>query len=476
MKTVRNVKPKESAMDPHKLGRNYIKRHGTDITGRTTLRFYRNEWWRYEDGRYGVVSNTELMAHLGRAIKEEVDSVPLVNQHGVAYGVTKSLVGNVASAITGTLLVPEGREMPLWLGEGDVGSLLAFKNGLVDVNDALNGIATLKPLTPEWFSSVRFPYGFDAAATAPRWERFLHQVLEGDGERIALLQEFFGYLLTPDTSFHKFMVLEGDGANGKSVVLEILGEMLGPENISHVPLGMFGDRFQLTPTLNRLANIAPEADDTEKPNIGTLKQFTAGDRMYFDRKGIPGIEAKPTARLIIATNNRPAFADLSSALWRRLLLIPFQVSIPESQQDRELARKLRQELPGILNWALEGLKRLRVQGQFTEPAVSVAALAEYRAESNPTGLFLEDFCEAEKGQSVLASDLYAAYQQFCKARGYAALNDKRFGKELKKRFPNMERRRPTVNGFRHWVYDGIRLTYPTGAYMFDPQAELQTAA
>jgi putative DNA primase/helicase len=313
-------------------------------------------------------------------------------------------------------------------------------------------------LTPEWFSAVLFPYRYEPNAQAAQWLAFINEVLEGDQERINLLQEWFGYLLTPDTSLHKFLVLEGDGANGKSVLLEVLGAMLGEKNISHVPLGMFGERFQLTPTLAKLANIAPEADEGESPNVGTLKQFTAGDRMYFDRKGVPGIQAKSTARLVVATNNRPSFADLSAGLWRRMLLIPFRVTIAPENQDRELARKLREELRGIVNWALEGLRRLRQQNRFTDPAVSKAALADYQAESNPAGLFLGDAVEFN-GHAVVHSDvLYGAYKAYCKANGYTALNAKHFGKEVKRRFPLAVRTRPTVEGQRRWAYAGLRLT------------------
>ena len=92
----------------------------------------------------------------------------------------------------------------------------------------------------------------------------------------------------------------------------MLTALLGEHNVAHVPLELFGQRFQLTMTLGKLANIAAEVGDLDKAAEGVLKAFTAGDRMDFDRKGIPGIEAYPTARLVLATNNRPRFSDRSS--------------------------------------------------------------------------------------------------------------------------------------------------------------------
>jgi putative DNA primase/helicase len=131
----------------------------------------------------------------------------------------------------------------------------------------------------------------DDRAQCPTWLKFLDEVLERDIERISLLQEWFGYCLTPDTSQHKFMILEGEGANGKSIVCEVLTALLGKENVSNVPLEMFGERFQLTPTIGKLANIASEVGEIKSVAEGHLKQFTSGDKMYFDRKGIPGIDA-----------------------------------------------------------------------------------------------------------------------------------------------------------------------------------------
>jgi putative DNA primase/helicase len=117
-------------------------------------------------------------------------------------------------------------------------------------------------------------------------------------------------------------------------LLDVLTALLGEENVSQVPLEMFGQRFQLTPTIDKLANICAEVGEISAVAEGVLKQFTAGNRMYFDRKGIPGIERYPTARLILATNNRPRFRDRSMGIWRRILLVPFRFTVPPTKQDR----------------------------------------------------------------------------------------------------------------------------------------------
>jgi P4 family phage/plasmid primase-like protien len=334
--------------------------------------------------------------------------------------------------------------------------LLAVKNGLLDVDVSLRTAQPgLRAATPDWFSPVRLPVAFDPAADCPLFKTFLDEVLEGDRERIDLVQEMFGYCLTFDTTQQKMFILEGEGANGKSVVLGLLTRLLGPENVSHVPLENFGDRFQLTMTLGKLANIAPEVGESTHLAEGTIKQFVGGDRMHFDRKGISPVEAYPTARVVVATNTRPGFADRSSGIWRRLVLIPFRLTIPPDRQDRNLLDKLANELPGILNWSLEGLRRLRQKGHFTEPAVVKQALEEYRREANLEATFLQERYVADPVSEVEAKQLYLEYRQWASGEGSKPVDAAKFGKQIHRSFPTVKRLR-SGQADRHYVYRGLK--------------------
>jgi P4 family phage/plasmid primase-like protien len=315
---------------------------------------------------------------------------------------------------------------------------------------------------------VKFSYAYNPHATCPQWLAFLDMMLERDRERIDLLQEMFGYCLTFDTSRQKFFVLEGDGSNGKSVVLSVLTELVDRSNVSNVPLELFGERFQLASTIGKLVNIAAEADRLTRVAEGTLKQFTGGDRMNFDRKGIAPIETHPTARLVIATNNRPAFADRSEGLWRRMILIPFRVRIPDTEQDPHLAAKLRAELPGILMWAVQGLRRLKDRGAFTVPAICADAKADYREQSNPARTFLLEACAADDVGGVPCHLLYQRYVEWCKANGFEALNNSELGVEVRRAFPAAKRTRAArePGRSRPWIYRGIS---PTETWA-EPQA------
>jgi putative DNA primase/helicase len=420
------------------------------------LRHWRGEWWHWDGKRYGKLAEDDLGSQLTAIVKEDFDRLAAAISEKPLQ-VSRSCIGNVLNALKSMTAVSSEVEQSVWLTSNDRATdYLALANGLVNIEQLLvHHQSTLTPHSPDWFSTVCLPYDYDKTATCSAWAGFLHEVLERDQERINLLQEWFGYALLHDTSQQKFLVLEGEGGNGKSVVLEILAALVGTTNVSHVPLEVFGERFQLTPTIGKLLNIAPEVGEVGRPAEGVIKQFTGGDRMYFDRKGVAGVEVYPTARLVIAANNRPAFVDRSNGLWRRMMLLPFRVSIPEERQDRTLGRKLKLELPGIFNWAVEGLRRLRQNGRFTEPRLSREALDAYKRESNPARTFLTEYCAADPRAAVPTSHLYARYREHCNAAGIRPLNESEFGKELRRAYPGVERTRVRRDGNRVWVYAGL---------------------
>jgi putative DNA primase/helicase len=344
-------------------------------------------------------------------------------------------------------------------------NLIAMANGLIDLDALLEGKPSsecILPHSPEWFSSIRLPYAFDKNAQAPKWLAFLERNLEMDLDRINLLQEWAGYLLLPDTGQQKFLVLEGDGSNGKSVYCAAIAGMLGSENCSHVPLEQFGERFSKTQTLGKLVNICADVGELDKVAEGYLKSFTSGDVMFFDRKGIAGVECIPTARLMFACNNRPRFSDRSSGIWRRMLIIPWMLEIAVSERvpnmDKAWWWEQQGELPGIFLWALRGLVRLRQQGRFTESLLSKEAVEEYREESNPARAFLKDHCEASSASAIHSSFLYEHYGRWAARNGYRPLSERVFGKEVRRVFPKVERKKGGGRTDRYWYYQGINFS------------------
>ena len=225
----------------------------------------------------------------------------------------------------------------------------------------------------------------------------------------------------------------------------------------------------MTRTLGKLVNASGDTAALDRTAEGYFKQFVGGDRMYFDRKGIPGIEATPTARLVMSFNTRPRWVDRSDGIWRRLLLLPFRVQIPEEKRDKKLLMAgqpdwpFRVELPAIFRWAIQGLHRLRQRGHFTEPAVCKAALEEYRRESNPARMFLDECCTAAAEGKTAKGQLYERYRTYCQDNGYSPLANNKFGVEVKQWYEDQgieyreERPRAEKGKPRPTYYMGIQL-------------------
>jgi len=335
-----------------------------------------------------------------------------------------------------------------------------MENGILDM-DAVIGDRDdyLLPHSPEWFSTICLPYAFSPNAACPRWEAFLERNLELDPERIKILQEWAGYLLLPDTGYQCFLVLEGEGANGKSVYCAAIEAMLGTANVSHVPLEVFGEKFELTATLDRLVNICGDAGELDKVAEGHIKAFTSGNPMSFGRKYLDPVERVPTARLMLAVNNRPRFSDKSDGVWRRMKLIPWRIQIPVEDRvpnmDKPWWWMQSGELPGILLWAIKGLHRLRQQGRFTHSQLCDEALQDYRAEMNPARTFLAEHITESETSRIRSSFLYDLYKDWTKANGNLPLAERQFGKEVFRMFRKCRKRRTGNESERFYFYDGI---------------------
>jgi putative DNA primase/helicase len=403
----------------------YLEHRGYRKEGMLTLYYWRGDWWKWDGRRYAKLATRELQAD-AMAFLGEVEST--------RAKASSRLQRDVVANLEGKCLLSDSVEQPSWLVEGEAQrapDCVSMENGILDLTALLKGEGNcFKPHSPTFFSCVAVPYPFDPEADCPMWRKFLEEVLPNPEVR-DLLREWFGYLLTYDTSQHRFVMFEGDGRNGKSVVCEVMRAVLGEDNVSAVPLEAFSDKFGLASTRGKLANIVEEIGQLDKPSEGHLKIFVGGGVMTLDRKYRDAVTVRATARLVFATNTRPRFADRSKGVWERLILIPFPVYIPEEKRDPILARKLCQELPGIFNWAVAGLFSLRKKGRFVEPRVCVEAKEDYRTEANPARAFLLERCDVCEGAEIEAAEVYSAYRRYCDDNGYKnPLGHAQFGKEV----------------------------------------------
>ena len=462
----------EAVDDPDRLARLFLAKRYTHRKGGPTLIYWRQDWLRWDGAGYYETFADELRAAIHAEVKAEFDrhnqlaleqwaakAKPDDAKKPTAIKVTRGTITNVVDALQKIVILDSTVEPPAFIGacRFRMHNLIAMQNGVLDLGIYFAGRPNcLRESSPKYFTQVSLPYSYIPGARCPTWLDVLSHNLEGDAQRIAIAQEWAGLNLVPDTSFHKFFVGEGDGANGKSAYCAGLMAMVGQRNCSHVPLEIFGERFALWPTIGKLANIAAECSEADRIAEAVLKSFVSGDTLQIDRKNKTILNNAATARLTFMANNRPRFHDRSSGLWRRMILMPFRVTIGDEERidgmDKPEWWRAKGELEGMFLWALEGLKRLRRHRRFTRSDVCEEAAAGYRLESNPACQFLDDKCEADPEGKVVSATLYDGYQRWAKANGYSPLSAGKFGGEVKRAFPKMRRGQEE----RIWHYFGVR--------------------
>ena len=227
--------------------------------------------------------------------------------------------------------------------------------------------------------------------------------------------------------FEKMLWLVGPGQNGKSTVLEVLESLLGSENVSNLSLDQLtNDQIMRSAFEHKLLNISSETGD--KINASVMKRICTGEAITVEQKYVNPHETTSYGKVIMATNEFPR-PENTGAFFRRILILPFEVTIPDSEKDIHLADKLKQELPGILNWVLAALPELMKRGEFTSCESSAHALEEYQLESDNVRLFLSEMLEPST-TSTHGQDLFKAYVDYCKAAQLYPLGRTRFYKRL----------------------------------------------
>lgn len=394
--------------------------------------YHRNEYYRYNNnGKWKLISRSDLEAKIMRYLQAHNDAKA-----------TSHSCKEIRANLEAICLVDSDFELPGFPEQTQAREFFNFKNGLVPVDGLISGNPKLVEHTPEYFSLNQFSYTYQPDATCPIWEKTVRKILSSKDSR-QLFQEWCGYNLVRDTTQHKFVIMVGKGKNGKTVCVIVLRCLLGAANVSSVGLEQFSATrtFPLAAMVGKHANIVEEISEMDKVAEGILKQLVSGGTITVERKFGQPFEAKMTARLTFATNVLPRFRDRSDGLWRRLILLPFNVQIPEHKQNKNLVSETwwqeSGELPGIFNWAIRGLVRLKKRGYFKIPAESNAALQEYKLDSNPSKAFLTDHCEGMLGAHVSSTEVYRAYSTWAKMNGYYSLSAKRFSDELKSTFPGV---------------------------------------
>lgn len=267
------------------------------------------------------------------------------------------------------------------------------------------------------------PITFDLEAKCPMWLKFLEQVTDGDQDRIDYLQRAVGYSLTGENKSQILFFLWGLGNNGKSTFTNTIRTLTGSygTRISS-DLLMVKDRASTGPK-EGLANLkgkrfacCSELELDKNLATSLIKDLTGGESITADRKNEHQFEFLPIAKLWLVGNHKPIIKDTTLSIWRRMKLIPFNFTIPKSEVDPDLPRKLEAELPGILAWGVQGTLDWLEHG-FREPQVVTDATSSYRQDQDILGDFIEDCCMIEHLATAPKATLKEAYHEWCRTTG-----------------------------------------------------------
>lgn len=386
---------------------------------------------------------TDLFAEIGAALKKEPrpDKDVVAMMAHAKYSNSKDGVRNLTTLAKSEVAVgPDVLDTDPWL--------LNCENGTLDLRSG-----ELRDHDRDDFISKLAPVAFDPAVTCPVWESFLSVIFAGDAELIAYVRRLVGYCLTGDTSEHILPFLHGTGANGKSTLCETVLRLLGPDYaMKAAPDLLMAKRGESHPTdradlFGKRFVACIETEEGRRMAEALMKELTGGDRVRARRMREDFWEFSPTHHVWLASNHKPKVTGTDNGIWRRIKLIPFDVTIPDAEQDKGLKGKLAAELPGILNWALAGCLDWQ-RGGMNEPAVVRAKTGEYSAEMDEVGQFVDELCETGPEYIAAASDLFRAFQESTDTR----INQHSFGARLRQRC--FEKCR-TTRGKHGWK--GLRL-------------------
>jgi putative DNA primase/helicase len=367
-------------------------------------------------------------------------------------------IADVVDALAASIHLSASIDPPVWLDQSPVpaGEVVACTNGLLHV-----GTRKLQQLTPLYFNRVAVPFDWDPAAPQPsRWLEFLNQLWPDDLDSIAALQQFFGYVLSGRTDLHKILLLIGPTRAGKGVIARVLTALVGKGNVAGPTLASLGTNFGLAPLLGKPLAVVSDArlgGQNVHQVVERLLSISGEDTLTVDRKFRDQWTGKLPSRFIILSNELPRFGDASGAIAHRFLVLILANSWL-GKEDPKLTDRLLEELPGILDWSLDGLDQLTEQGRFTEPASSSDALLTLQDLVSPVAAFVRDECITGAGLEVLVFELYAKWKTWCEDSG----RDKpgtiqTFGRDLRTVVPRLRTLRPRDGENRERRYVGITL-------------------
>lgn len=412
--------------------------------------------WLVWDGKTGSIDNNGQILRLAKATVHNIyreayeSNDPEMRGKLGKWGAKSQAKEKIMAMVS---LAESESGIPISPNELDTNPyLLNCLNGTIDLKTG-----DLKPHDPKNFITKIIRVEYDPAAQCPQWLEFLETIFTWNYDLIQFIQRAIGYSLTGDVSEQCLFLLHGMGGNGKSTLLNITGALLG-DYAQTATFDTFLAKKEERSVNNDIARMqgkrfvsAIEAEGERRLSEVLIKQLTGGDAVTARFLFAEFFEFSPQFKIWLACNHKPIIRGSDHAIWRRIRLIPFTVTIPEAKRDKHLTEKLRAELPGILAWAVQGCLEWQKVGLKTPDEVRNATI-DYQGDMDTIGAFISECCILTPEVKAKASDIYSAYKEWCATGGEYALSQRSFGLRLTEK--GLERVKSSGN---YWKGIGITL-------------------
>jgi putative DNA primase/helicase len=441
--------------DPVTCAGEFLNRDFRTPSNALRLQYYRNSFYQWTGTHYTEIDAKEVRSKLYAFLK---DATTIRKGMLEPFKPNKNRVNSILDALESGVIQPRAKNAPFWVEPMEDGSA----DGLVPCCNGLLDIATRKvtPHSPYLFNVNCLPFHYDPHAPTPElWLEFLWQLWPGEEGKQArfMLQEIFGLLLTADTRYQKILMIVGPRRSGKGTIARVLTALLGRDSVANPTLASLSTNFGLSPLIDKRAAIISDARLGPSTNAHAVAErllsISGEDALTIDRKYREPWNGQLGVRFLILTNELPRILDASGALASRFEVLMLSESF-YGREDLELTDKLLRCLPGILNWSLRGLDRLRKRGRFQMPESSLAAIQQLEDLASPVSAFIREWCSKAPAKRVNVKVLYDAWAKWCEQGGHNRGNNIVFGRNLKAAVPQIKTKGAGADRF----YQGIGLS------------------
>lgn len=341
-------------------------------------------------------------------------------------------------------------------------SFIPVQNGILKVDYKSNFSIILNKNTPDLYVSSRIPVKYDPKAECPRFKKFLNEILPNQEREQKWIQQYLGYCLYRSWHHDKVIMLIGEGDNGKSTLLSLFRQLLGSHNTTTIGVyEMCAGRWYTAELYKKLANIDADTSAKDLQNTSNFKTATGGDMIKGERKYKDPFYFESFCKHWLSANIIPYCYDDTNAFYRRWFLIQFWEQFPEGdpRRDETILEKLTEELPGLLNWALEGLKELLVNKGFTKPQTTQEVKILWNQLSNPVYAFIySPQVSLDRDGYYDKQDFYDNFMEYCKKNDLPKWTKDKIGKRINHHFDFIKDSYPydTDKNKQYHAWAGIR--------------------